>query len=400
MIRRFLLLLSCLALITGCQNLPLVSNKALVQTPARQTIIFTHDDLQQHCMITQSLFDGSYIATGTVNSIHYSLLALATNTPDLWDVLAKQLEFDVPNNQRTNYYRRWFINNPYHIKTVTTRAEPFLYYLYQQVKKRDLPIELVLLPFIESSFDPYAHSHKGASGLWQITAATGRTFGLKITRGYDGRRDVIASTQAALDLLEYLYDKFDQNWLHAIAAYNTGEGRVRNAIKHNRTIGRSTDFWSLKLPKETRQYVPKLLAMADLVKNRHQYDLSFIPIKAKPVVDEVIIRNRVKLKTIAELADISSKQLYQLNPGYKDGYTFNQRDNKVLMPIHSRTQFYESKHSKSYAKPTFDVYHIQAGDSLNEVAQLNNTSVALIKQINNLTDSLIIAGQKILIPTN
>lgn len=398
MTRKFLFLLPLIVLIAGCQSRALLSNKQMELPITRQAIYFSHETLQQHCVITNALFDGSYIATGIINPTHDHTLSSVLDPPDLWDTLAHQFNLNEPNNRRIDYYRHWYINNPYHIKTVTARAEPFLYYLYQQVEMRGLPIEIVLLPFIESSFDPFAYSHKGAAGLWQITAPTGRTFGLKITHGYDGRRDVIESTQAALDLLEYLYDKFDQNWLHAIAAYNTGGGRVRNAIKHNRSIGKSTDFWSLKLPRETRQYVPKLLAMVDLVKNRYQYDLPFNSIKAAPVVDEIIISNRVRLKTIAALANISSKQLYQLNPGYSGGYTFNKRDNKVLMPVQNRTYFYENEQAKSYAKQSFDVYHIQVGDSLNQLAQLNNTSVAMIKQVNNLTDSLIIAGQKILIP--
>src|SRR5690606_5893096 len=129
----------------------------------------------------------------------------------------------------------------------------------------------VLLPIVESSFDQFAYSHGRAAGLWQIIPGTGRQFGLKQNWWYDGRRDVVQSTEAALDLLEYLNRRFDGNWLHALAAYNSGEGRVFRAIRENKKAGKPTDFWSLNLPEETSGYVPKLLAVADIVRNQSKY---------------------------------------------------------------------------------------------------------------------------------
>ncbi|MGF1702217.1 transglycosylase SLT domain-containing protein [Photobacterium makurazakiensis] len=400
MIIHYLFLLSVLAIMTGCQSLTALDEN---EQPEVTQIDIAPSTFKQHCDVHQTLYDGSYVATGFPNTESTPLSTTTTSDTtgeiELWDTLSDQFTMAVPNNRRIRYYKRWFTNNPYHIKVVTQRAEPFLYYIYQQVDERDLPIELVLLPFIESSFDQFAYSPKGAAGLWQITAPTGRSFGLDIVSGYDGRRDIIASTDAALDLLEYLYDKFDHNWLHAIAAYNTGGGRVRNAIKRNRSAGKSTDFWSLKLPKETRMYVPKLLAMVELVKEREQNELPFASIKSAPIMDEVIISQRVKLKHIAGHAGLSSKAFFKLNPGYTGGYTFKQRDNRILIPKKNKTLFYENKNSYRYVKEKFDVYDIQAGDSLSELAQNNNTSVSLIKQVNNLSDSIIFAGQKLLIPT-
>ncbi|WP_051901834.1 transglycosylase SLT domain-containing protein, partial [Photobacterium sanctipauli] len=353
------------------------------------------------CHIKQELYDGSFVATGLSKQL--KMVPYTTSPqpliPDMWDTLDARFTMHVPNNRRVRYYKRWYTNNPYHIEKVTARAEPFLFYIYQQLDERNMPIELTMLPFIESSFDQFAYSHKGAAGLWQITAPTGRSFGLDIVGGYDGRRDVVTSTQAALDLLEYLYDRFDGNWLHAIAAYNTGEGRVRNAIKKNRKAGKSTHFWSLDLPKETRMYVPKLLAMVELVRERDKNELPFAYIKSEPVVEEVVISQRVRLKHIASHAGISSKELFHLNPGYTGGYTFKKKDNKILLPKKNKTLFYENENSYHYVKNKFEVYDIQAGDSLYELAQNNNTSVSLIKQANDLTDSIIFAGQKLLIPS-
>ncbi|MGF1686853.1 transglycosylase SLT domain-containing protein [Photobacterium japonica] len=453
MIVPYLFLASIVVLIAGCQNISAHIEQPEATDPPdlteEQALASAHtlsvDTLNHRCPISSELFEGSYIATGenetraqsasrsvplitnaetppvdtsgitskqaqTTQSTKaiqaipppwpHEVLppALPQEAPEIWEVLSSQFSMNVPNNRRINQHKRWFINNPYHIETVTARAEPFLYYLYQQVKARDLPIELALLPFIESSFDQFAHSHKGAAGLWQITAPTGRTFGLTITSGYDGRRDIVASTQAALDLLEYLYERFDKNWLHAIAAYNTGGARVRNAIKKNRAAGKSTDFWALKLPRETRHYVPKLLAMAELVKQRQQYPLTFASIKAEPQVEEVVIQKRIRLKHLAGYAGMSSKTLYHLNPGYTGGYTMKKTENTILLPVAHRTTFYDNEKSKKVTKQSFVVYDIQAGDSLNQLARLNNTSVDMIKQVNHLSHSFIVAGQTILIP--
>lgn len=151
------------------------------------------------------------------------------------------------------------------IKT-TTLASPHLHYILEQVEKRKLPGELVLLPMLESNFQPQAISNRGAVGLWQFMPSTGRQFGLKQHAGYDGRKDVKASTKAALNYLEYLHKKFNYDWLLALAAYNAGEGTVERAIKRNKKAGKPTTFWFLKLPKETREYVPKFLALTQMVR--------------------------------------------------------------------------------------------------------------------------------------
>ena len=394
-------------LTTGCQGPQLIdriadSEPTTSATEKTLSSTFNHDIFIQHCQIDSNLQDGSYIATGKtkITSHNITPTILSDNNADLWDTLGRSFTIPVPKDRRVEYYKRWYLDNPHHITTVTARAEPFLYYIFQQVIQRDMPTELALLPFVESSFDQFAYSNRGAAGLWQFTVATGRAFGLEYLKGYDGRRDIIASTEAALDLLEYLYNKFDGNWLHAIAAYNTGEGRVRKAIKHNKSNGQPTDFWSLKLPKETRLYVPKLLAMADLVKHQEIHNLNLAFIKPEPVLTQVVINHRVKLQLIAQHAGLSGKELYGLNPGYTSGYTFRDRDNTLLIPKRNRQTLYENKNSSGYVKHKFIVHRIRPGDSLTELAYLNNTTVSLIKNANNLSDSIIFAGQPLLIPVH
>ncbi len=413
---QWLLILFFTLIISGCQGLQSVDTANSNHSESEDLIVINTSELGRKCPISHQQQEGFFIATGKRNSQptyeHIDLKYLNSQTfnstttipphsaPDLWNVMGESFSLPVPNNKRIRYYRNWFVDNPLHIKTVSKRAEPFLYLMYEEVQKRGLPTEIVLLPFIESSFDQFAHSNKGASGLWQITAPTGKSFGLEYWQGYDGRRDVIASTHAALDLLEYLHDKFNGNWLHAIAAYNTGEARVRNAIKSNKKKGISTDFWYLELPKETRLYVPKLLAMADIVKHKqeYQYQLDFAMIPASPAVTKVIVNNSVRLKQIAKHADISSKQLYALNPGYTAGYTLKNRDNIVLLPKNNIEAFYNNIDSRLYVRHKYFIHKIKIGESLSELAHNNNTTVSRIKQANEMSNSFIIAGQRLLIP--
>ena len=191
--------------------------------------------------------------------------------------------------------------------TVAERAKPFLFLITEKVEEKGIPLELALLPVVESSFDQFAYSHGSAAGLWQFVSDTARRFGLEQNWWYDGRRDIVESTDAALDLLVYLRDKFDGDWLHALAAYNTGEARVFRAIRRNKAQGLPTDFWSLKLPKETTGYVPKLLAVVDIIKRQQDHNLVLPEIPNKPVVDVVKLDMQFDLSVAAEFANLSLK---------------------------------------------------------------------------------------------
>lgn len=169
----------------------------------------------------------------------------------------------------------------------SNNAKPYIYHIVEQLEERGMPSELALLPMIESAFQPKATSPKGAAGLWQFMPATGRQYGLKHKKGYDERRDLVASTRAALDYLEFLHDEFDNDWMLALAAYNSGEGTVHRAIKKNQRAGKSTSFWALPLPQATKEYVPKLLALAEVIKNPELHDIALAVIKNKPYQSSV-----------------------------------------------------------------------------------------------------------------
>ena len=169
---------------------------------------------------------------------------------------------------------KWFAKHKNYMARVLQRADPFLYYILEEAEKRNLPTELVLLPIVESAFQPFAYSHGRAAGIWQFIPATGRAYGLKQNWWYDGRRDIYASTQVALDYLERLNKLFKGDWMLALAAYNSGSGTVQRAIKRNKKANRPTDYWHLKLPRETRAYVPKLLALKEIISHPEKYSVS------------------------------------------------------------------------------------------------------------------------------
>ena len=185
---------------------------------------------------------------------------------------------EVPDNPRIREQKVRYLKDKSYLHDVTLRAEPYMYWIVEQIKQRKMPMELVLLPIVESAFDPQATSSANAAGLWQIVPGTGRNYGLKQNQWYDGRRDVVASTTAALDMMQRLNAMFDGDWLLTIAAYNSGEGRVMQAIKTNKAKGRSTSYWALALSRETSLYIPKMLALSDILKNSKKYGLSLIHI--------------------------------------------------------------------------------------------------------------------------
>lgn len=329
---------------------------------------------------------------------------LVTITPqdqqDVWQRIAMQLEMRVPDEQKVNYYRTWYLKHPNHLKVVSERAKPFLYLITTKIEQRNMPMELALLPVVESSFDAFAYSHGSAAGLWQFVSATGKTYGLEQNFWYDGRRDVDAATDAALDYLEALNKRFDGNWEHAIAAYNSGGGRVSRAIRKNQKLGKPTDFFSLDLPKETSSYVPKLLALADVIANQKKYGIDLPTIPNKPVVQLVDPKEQLDLAIAANYAGISVKELQSLNPAYNQWATSPNGPQQLLLPIDSVAHF-TANVSKNRGKGMKLVrYKVKSGDTLSVLANQYNTTSKVIRKANNLSNNNIRIGQYLMIPTS
>jgi len=318
---------------------------------------------------------------------------------DLWLRIKDHLNFDIPETPRIQTQKKWYLKHPLYIKQISQRATPYLFHIVEQLEANQLPMELALLPIVESSFDAFAYSHGQASGLWQFIPSTGKSFGLTQNWWYDGRRDIYASTEAAIKLLKYLHKRFDGDWLHALAAYNSGEGNVNRAIKRNKKLGKATDFWSLKLPKETQAYVPKLLALASILTNQNSN--GWLAIKNRAYFARVKLDSQIDLSLAASLAEINLDEFYQLNPGFNQWATAPNGPHHLLLPVDKISFFKERIASIPKDKRVlFKRYTIKSGDSLSRIAEKFHVSTDVIKENNSLTNNKIIAGKTLLIPSN
>jgi membrane-bound lytic murein transglycosylase D len=321
---------------------------------------------------------------------------------NLWDRVENEFTFPIPTDQaRLDSQRKWFLRHPAYMSRVSKRAKPFLYYIVERLEAEGMPLELALLPIVESAFDPFAYSHGRASGMWQFIPSTGKRFGMKQTWWYDGRRDVIASTEGAIKYLRYLNNMFDGDWLHALAAYNSGEGRVMRAIKKNRNAGKPTDFWSLSLPRETRAYVPKLLALADILRNNDKYNFAWPSIANAPVVETVEIGSQIDLALAASMAELSIAELQALNPGFNRWATDPAGPHSLLLPL-DKSEAFASKLAQTSSKDRLNwVRHkVRNGDSLGVIASKYSSSIDVIKQVNNLRSNTIYVNDYVLVPVS
>ncbi|WP_291373322.1 LysM peptidoglycan-binding domain-containing protein [Acinetobacter sp. UBA6720] len=233
-------------------------------------------------------------------------------------------------NPRIDAQRGWFISRQPYLDRLSARASRYLYHTVKEAERRGLPTELALLPVIESSYDPAATSSAAAAGLWQFIPSTGRIYGLKQSSQYDGRRDVVESTRAAYEFLGSLYNQFG-SWELALAAYNAGPGRIQQAINRNKAAGLPTDYWSLKLPEETMNYVPRFLAVAQIIKNPNAYNINLPPIANRPHFREVTV-GAVSLNEVASITGLSRAELYQLNPGHRGEWIDSSSPMRILIP--------------------------------------------------------------------
>jgi len=245
----------------------------------------------------QSIIDNSQKlgnqATYSADSIEY------VDESNLWDYIASHQELLIEDHPRVLKFIDWYKKHPDYLTRISERAQPYLYLVVSEVEKEGLPIEIALLPIIESDYYPFSFSHGTAVGLWQFIPSTGKLYGLDQDWWYEDRRDVLASTRAAVKYMKDLNRLFNGDWLLSIAAYNAGPGRVQKAIKANAENGQETDFWHLNLPKETTRYVPKLLALAKIVKDPSRYNQNLLKIDRNPYLKAIELNSQFDLALIA-----------------------------------------------------------------------------------------------------
>lgn len=318
---------------------------------------------------------------------------------DLWDVITQDFGLQYNADQkRIAVQKKWFETHPRYLERVSKRAEPFLYLVVHQLKQADMPMELALLPVVESAYDPFAYSQGRAAGMWQFISGTGDRFGLQQDWWYDGRRDVLASTKAAIAYLKYLHHMFHGDWLKALAAYNSGEGRVMRAVAYNKRRGRDTSFWSLRLPRETRAYVPRLLALAEILKSPVGRN-HFKPVANAPRLAKVTVKDQLDLSVAAELAGISVKKLHALNPGFNRWATSPDSAQTLLLPIDKADAFKTKLANLPPKKRLRWARHkVKRGDSLLKISHIYDTSVASLRRANHIKGNLIRVGQDLMVP--
>jgi len=262
-----------------------------------------------------------------------------------------------------------------------------------------MPIEIAMLPFVESAMNPFAVSNQRAAGLWQIMPGTADDLGVRRDWWFDGRLDVRDSTTHALDYLEAMNADFDGDWLLALAAYNSGKGRVLRAIKRNKSKGLPTDYWSLELPRETRRYVPRLIALSTIVAFNEALNVSLPAIPNSPAFAAIDTAGQVEMLRAAELAGLELVELRSFNPGQLRWATAPNGDGKLLVPV----SIADSLADKLSGLPdservTWQHYRIRRGDSLIRIAKNFDTQVGLLREVNNLNGNFIRAGDTLMIP--
>lgn len=319
---------------------------------------------------------------------------------NLWPRLRSGYKLPSVENPRIDTYLDWYSRHPHYMDRVIERGQPYLHYIVSRLEEENMPLELALLPIVESAFDPFAYSHGQASGIWQFVPATGRQYGLKQNWWYDGRRDLVASTDAAIRYLKRLHALFDGDWLLALAAYNTGEGNLGRAIRRNKREGKPTDFWSLTIPRETRAYVPQLLALSKVIADPQAFNISLRAVPDEPYFAEINIKSQIDLAQAAELAGMDIEELYLLNAGYNRWATDPEGPHQLLVPLtHAEQLTQRLSGVDDQQRVSWKRHEVKSGDTLISIAQRYHTSVGTIQSVNNFRGHIIRAGQALMIPT-
>lgn len=318
---------------------------------------------------------------------------------DILERIRRGFRFPDLRSEYVADYERWDASHPTYLKNLFVRAEPFLYYIVDEIDKRGLPMELALLPAIESAYKPNAVSRSRAAGLWQFIPSTGRGFGLRQDWWYDGRRDVIASTQAALDYLSQLNTMFDGDWFLTLAAYNAGPGTVSRAIKTNQRKGKSARYTDLNLRSETRRYVPKLIALKNILNNPSKYDFD-LPKLGNVMHFEVIeLSGQTDIHSFAKHANIDHQTLKHLNPGYKRWTTPPKGPHRLLVPVNNYVAAQAAKKiAASLPQIEYRNHVIQRGENLGAIARRYGVTVNALQTSNNIKGTNIRAGRNLMIP--
>ncbi len=318
---------------------------------------------------------------------------------DVWGRIRKGFAIPDLDNPLVDKHVEWYSSRPDYIQRTTTRASRYLFHVVQELEKRDMPTELALLPFIESAFNPQAYSSAKAAGMWQFIPSTGKYFDLKQSAFKDERRDVLASTDAALNYLEKLYGMFG-DWQLALAAYNWGEGAVQRAINRNRAAGLPTDYNSLRMPAETQNYVPKLQAVKNIIAHPERYALSLPKVDNQPYFVTIGKTRDIDIKVAAQLAELSLDEFKALNPQYNRPVIIGSPDTKILLPQSNAEKFKTNLSKWTRALSSWTAHTVtNARERIETIATKFGTTPQVIREVNNIPPNMRLkAGSTVLVP--
>ena len=317
---------------------------------------------------------------------------------NLWDRIRSGFALP-PDSKAIRKIENPYAQNPEMFNRIVKSSERYLFYIVEEVERRGMPMEIALIPVIESAYNPLIKSNNQSAGLWQFIPATAKIFGLEQNVWHDDRRDVVASTEAALDYLQYLYQRFD-NWKLAIAAYNLGEGAVSKVLSKSIHKGRSISFYDLNLPVETKHYVYKLLAVKDIIVSSKKYGVRLRPVPNRPYFDTVRIHEHIDISLVSRLANISEVEFTALNPAY-NRYVIKVLDapRTLLLPKNNKEIFLKNLETYQDPRVSWQVYHVRKGENINEIAVRHRTTVKQLQTINGIArNKNLTLGQKILVP--
>ena len=335
--------------------------------------------------------------------IEENVIEISTTQPyqDVWDFIKQNNTSQNTNilNDQVLAYMNMHLKDLDKFDEYLNDSYYFLYFVIQELEKNNLPLELAILPYIESNYDPFSISSSGAVGIWQFMPRTGRLYQLDKSWWNEDRHDPFRSTEAAVKYLKYLYQRFDQNIYHTLAAYNAGPSLLDRRINQNKRRGMDTDFWSLNVPVQTKNYVPKYIALRELILNSDNYGIKLPQIPYEPVVKKISIPGQVEVLTLSEYLDIKPELLYKLNAGYTKWASAPEDESVFYIPSEKYILFENEYNPFKNSNQINWISHIvQSGDSLWSLASKYDTEVKIIKKINYLNNDLLSINDTLLIP--
>jgi len=390
MASKTIILLSIAALASACAQLPTADESALSSSDAVGAE-------RAAATLAPSTFSPQLAATPAAAEVPITQTA-ELPPADLWQRVRNGFRMNDLNSPLVREAEEWYSNRPDYVARMVERSSRYLYYIVEEVERRKMPTEIALLPMIESAYNPQAYSRSHASGIWQFIPSTGKHYGLRQNWWYDGRRDIIAATGAALDYLEKLYAQFG-SWELALASYNWGEGAVSRAIAKNQAKGLPTDYENLTMPAETRGYVPKLQAVKNIIADPARFGLRLAEIPNEPYFATIATKQHIDVKLAAKFAEMPLDEFKSLNPAHNKAVIKAGGTDGIVLPRQKVQTFLANLENHGKPLVSWQAYTVKAGEKPEKIAARYGMSLAQLKEINGIHGrKKITTGFALLVP--